>query len=97
LLGSVNFHEACRLIGEQWRSFLELLKAARKGRLPPWMHPRPPGYRKREGQRTPIIIVRFDNYRINLEGWLLHLGSWNETIPFWGKLWCRTPPSRLMR
>jgi hypothetical protein len=31
LLGSANFHEACRLIGEQWRSFVELLKAAREG------------------------------------------------------------------
>jgi hypothetical protein len=30
LLGSRNFHEACRLIGEQWRSFLGLLKAAKE-------------------------------------------------------------------
>jgi len=36
LLGSVNFHEACRLIGDQWRSFVGLLKAAKEGRLEPW-------------------------------------------------------------
>jgi hypothetical protein len=33
LLGSANFHEACRLIGEQWKSFVGLLKAAKEGRL----------------------------------------------------------------
>jgi hypothetical protein len=26
LLGSANFHEACRLISEQWKSFLGLLE-----------------------------------------------------------------------
>ena len=30
LLGSVNFHETCRVISEQWKSFLELLKAKEK-------------------------------------------------------------------
>jgi putative transposase len=85
LLGSVNFHEACRCIGEQWRSFLELLKAEREGRLPPWQRVRPPGYRKREGQRVPIVVVRFDNYRVDLEGRVLHLGYWNVDIPFKGK------------
>jgi len=30
LLGSVNFHETCKAIGEQWKSFLELLKAKEK-------------------------------------------------------------------
>jgi hypothetical protein len=31
LLGSKNFHEACRLIGEQWKSFVGLLRAAKEG------------------------------------------------------------------
>ena len=47
LLGSVNFHEACRAIGEQWKSFLELLKARKEGKLEPWQQVRPPGYRKK--------------------------------------------------
>ena len=68
LLGSANFHEACRLIGDQWKSFVGLLKAAKEGRLEPWQKVRPPGYRKdRDGQRIPIVVVRFDNYRIDLE------------------------------
>jgi hypothetical protein len=49
LLGSKNFHETCRLISDQWKSFVGLLKAAKEGRLEPWQRVRPPGYRKRDG------------------------------------------------
>jgi hypothetical protein len=35
LLGSKNFHEACRLISDQWKSFVGLLKAAEEGKLEP--------------------------------------------------------------
>ena len=86
LLGSANFHDACRLIGEQWKSFLGLLKAAKEGRLEPWQKARPPGYRKdKDGQRIPIVVVRFDNYRIDLEKRMLRLGYWNVDVPFTGK------------
>jgi putative transposase len=85
LLGSVNFHEACRLISDQWKSFLRLLKAAKEGKLEPWQKVRPPGYRKRDGQRVPIVVVRFDNYRIDLEKRVIHFGYWNLCIPFKGK------------
>ena len=75
LLGSANFHEACRLIGDQWRSFVGLLRAAKEGRLEPWQRVHPPGYRKdRDGQRVPIVVVRFDSYRIDLERRVLRLG-----------------------
>ncbi len=73
------------MIGEQWKSFVGLLKAAKEGRLEPWQQVRPPGYRKRDGQRVPIIVVRFDNYRIDLERRVLHLGYWNVSIAFTGK------------
>jgi putative transposase len=85
LLGSKNFAEACRLISEQWKSFLGLLKTAKEGRLELWQQVRPPGYRKRDGQRIPIVIVRSDSYRIDLEKRLLHLKFWNMSIPFKGK------------
>jgi putative transposase len=95
LLGSMNFHEACRLISDQWKSFLGMLKAAREGRLEPWQKVRPPGYRKREGQRVPIIVVRFDNYRVDLERKALHLGYWNVDIPFKGvPLWLTKPGAK---
>jgi hypothetical protein len=79
LLGSANFHEACRLISDQWKSFVGLLKAAKEGRLEPWQKVRPPGYRKKDGQRIPIVVVRYDNYRIDLERKVIRLGYWNVT------------------
>jgi putative transposase len=86
LLGSMNFHEACRLISDQWKSFVGLLRAAKEGKLEPWQKVRPPGYRKdRDGQRVPIVVVRFDNYRIDLERKVIRLGYWNVSIPFKGK------------
>ena len=96
LLGSKNFAEACRVISEQWRSFLGLLKAAKEGRLEPWQRVRPPGYRKdKEGQRIPIVIVRSDNYRIDLERRLLHLKYWNVSIPFTGEpRWLTRPGAK---
>jgi len=86
LLGSKNFAEVCRLIGEQWKSFVGLLKAAKEGKLEPWQRVRPPGYRKdRDGQRVPIVVVRYDNYRVDLERKVIRLGYWNLCIPFKGK------------
>jgi putative transposase len=95
LLGSANFHEACRLISDQWKSFVGLLKAAKEGKLEPWQQVRPPGYRKRDGQRIPIIVVRYDNYKVNLEKRVLHLGYWNVSIPFKGKpCWLTKPGAK---
>jgi putative transposase len=86
LLGSMNFHEACRLIGEQWKSFLGLLRAAKEGRLEPWQKVRSPGYRKdKDGQRIPIVVVRFDNYRIDMERRVLHLGLLERGYPVHGE------------
>ncbi len=95
LLGSMNFHEACRLIGDQWKSFVGLLKAAKEGKLEPWQRVQPPGYRKRDGQRIPIVVVRFDNYRIDLEKRVIRFGYWNVSIPFKGKpRWLTRPGAK---
>jgi len=96
LLGSKNFAEVCRVVSEQWRSFLGLLKAAKEGRLEPWQRVRPPGYRKdKDGQRIPIVIVRSDNYRIDLERRLLHFKYWNISILFKGEpRWLTRPGAK---
>jgi putative transposase len=94
-LGSMNFDETLRKVSEAWKSFAELLKEKKEGKLPPWMNPRPPGYRKRNGERLPIIIVRADNYRIDAERKVIHLGYWNVDIPFTGKLrWLSKPGAK---
>jgi len=85
LLGSMNFHEVTRAVSEQWRSFAELLKARKKGKLGPWQIVHPPGYRKRGGERLPIIYVRFDNYKVDLQKKMLRLGYWNVELRFKGK------------
>jgi putative transposase len=87
------------LIGEHWKSFVGLLKAAREGRLEPWQQVRPPGYRKDEdGQRIPIVVVRYDNYRIDLERKVIRLGYWNVSVPFTGKpRWLTKPGAKLER
>jgi putative transposase len=95
VLGSMNFDEVLRKVSEAWKSFAELLKEKKEGRLPPWMNPRPPGYRKRSGERLPIIIVRADNYRIDAEGRRIHLGYWNIDVRFTGKLrWLSKPGAK---
>jgi putative transposase len=92
VLGARNFDEVLRKVSEAWRSFAELLRERREGKLPPWMNPRPPGYRKRNGERLPIIIVRADNYRVDAERKRIHLGYWNIDVPFAGKLRWLTKP-----
>jgi putative transposase len=94
-LGAKNFDETLRKISEAWRSFAELLRERREGKLPPWMNPRPPGYRKRNSERVPIIIVRADNYRVDAERRVVHLGYWDVDIPFTGKLrWLAKPGAK---
>jgi len=94
-LGSMNFDETLRKVSEAWRSFAELLRERGEGKLPPWLNPRPPGYRKRCGERVPIIIVRADNYRVDAERKVIKLGYWNIDVPFTGKLrWLAKPGAK---
>jgi len=95
VLGSMNFDEVLRKISEAWRSFAELLRERKRGELPPWMNPRPPGYRKRNGERLPIVIVRADNYRVDAERRVIRLGYWNVEVRFTGKLrWLSKPGAK---
>ena len=89
LLDSANFHEASRFISEAWKSFRELLRAKKEGRLTLWQNP--PGYMKKERHRTPIIVIRCDQYKVDLEKKKLHicLGVQRHrvklSVPFKGK------------
>jgi len=82
-------------VSEAWRSFAELLRERGEGKLPPWLNPRPPGYRKRGGERVPIVIVRADNYRVDAERRVIRLGYWNIDVQFTGKLrWLSKPGAK---
>jgi putative transposase len=94
-LGAKNFDETLRKVSESWKSFAAQLREKKQGRLPPWLNPRPPGYRKRGGERVPIVIVRADNYRVDVERKVIRLGYWNVDIPFTGKLrWLSKPGAK---
>jgi len=88
----MNYHEACRFVSERWKSFKELLKAKRQGRLTAWQEPRPPGYAKKDGHRTPTLVIRCDAYEVDTARKALHirLGAQNRratlSIPFKGEL-----------
>ncbi|MGC8983569.1 MAG: RNA-guided endonuclease InsQ/TnpB family protein, partial [Desulfurococcaceae archaeon] len=49
-----------------WQSFFGLLREKREGKLPGWLKPRPPGYKKDKvtGEREKIFFVRNRGYRI---------------------------------
>jgi putative transposase len=89
--------ELLRRVGDQTARLINMenYREKREGRLPPWMNPRPPGYRKKGGERVPIIIVRADNYRVDAEGRRIRLGYWDVDIEFTGKLrWLSKPGAK---
>jgi len=78
--GSKNFREACKAVGEQWKSFKELLKLKERLKLELRVN-RPSRKRKRM-----TVFVGHDNYRIDAQRKVLHLGYWNIEVAFKGEL-----------
>jgi len=65
LIGSVTAHQVLNKNNEVWRSFFNLLKAGREGRLPPFItRVNPPGYRKKGKTRILWVVLRNDQYVI---------------------------------
>jgi len=65
LIGSATVQQILNKNDEAWRSFFNLLKARKEGRLPPFvMKVNPPGYRKKGKSRELWIVLRNDQYRI---------------------------------
>jgi len=65
IIEASNAQQIQRRLNADWNTFFRLLEAKAKGKLPAYVKPRPPGYKKhRDGQRRPFIIVRNDRYRI---------------------------------
>ncbi|BBE41523.1 Transposase ISC1476 [Conexivisphaera calida] len=69
---------------EAWSSFRGLLKARSKGKLPPWIHPAPPGYWKDEetGRRKLWIPVRHEMYTVDPEAKVIRIPRYNLRLRF---------------
>jgi putative transposase len=88
----VNAGQVIRLNNSAWKSYFELLKLYRQGKLPKFMNkPSPPGFWKDKvlGKRELRILVRNDRYYIkpinNGEGYLV-LKDWGLKIKYAGKI-----------
>ncbi|PUA32314.1 MAG: transposase [Zestosphaera tikiterensis] len=65
LIGSATAQQVLNKNNEAWRSFFELLKAKKEGKLPPYItRVNPPGYKKRGKVRELWVVLRNDQYRI---------------------------------
>jgi hypothetical protein len=42
----------------------------------------PAGLQEEDEERVPIVVVRFDDYKVDLRRRVLHLGYWNVEVPF---------------
>jgi putative transposase len=67
-------------VGEQWKSFKELLKLKERMKLELHVNP-PSGKRKRM-----VVFVGHDNYRVDAQKKAIHLGYWNIEVAFKGEL-----------
>jgi putative transposase len=83
--GSANFEEVLGFASVKRKSFRELKELEGRSELPAWLEPKPPKHLKK-----PIIVVRFDNYRVlECEG-AIWLKYYNVKLRFKGELrWWR--------
>jgi putative transposase len=88
----VNAGQVINLNNQTWKSYFELLKLYKQGKLPKFMgKPSPPGFWKDKllGKRELRILVRNDRYYIkpinNGEGYLV-LKDWGLKIKYAGKI-----------
>ena len=66
LIGSATAQTIIRKNDRVWRSFFELLKLKKEGRLPPFMKKvSPPGYKKKRKSRVMWTIVRKGQYEMD--------------------------------
>ena len=96
ILGSANAQQVARMNAEDWRSFFQLTREKREGRLPKWLKPRPPGYWKDEdGDYKLIILIRNDRYVIDEANQVIYLRDFKLALKFKGKLKWRGRQGRL--
>ncbi|MGB9734487.1 MAG: RNA-guided endonuclease InsQ/TnpB family protein [Conexivisphaera sp.] len=87
LLGAAAW-EVERKNSEAWSAFRKTLVAKFEGRLPPWIHPSPPGYRKDRaaGRRKLWIPVRHEMYTVDPEAHVIYIPRYNLHLRFAGEI-----------
>jgi putative transposase len=83
----VNAQQVARKNAENWRSFFSLIKdKKKKGKLPKWFKPKPPGYWKDKNGYKLMVIVRNDRYEVDEERQEIYLKDFKLSLKFKGKL-----------
>jgi len=80
LIGSATVQQILNKNDEAWKSFFEMLKAKKEGRLPPFIAKvNPPGYKKKGKARELWVVLRNDQYRTEENKFVLKgLGALGE-------------------
>jgi len=91
----VNAQQVARKNAEAWRSLFKNLRLKKEGKLPPFIIPQPPGYRKdrKKNKRTPFLVIRNDRYII--EDGHIYLKDFKLRIPFRGRIHIKGKQGRL--
>ena len=91
----VNAQQVSRKNTEAWKSFFKLLKLKKENKLPCFIIPRPPGYKKdrKKNRREPFLIIRNDRYEI--EDGYIYLKDFNLKLKYKGRIHIKGKQRRL--
>jgi len=91
----VNAQQVARKNAEAWRSFFKNLKLRKQGKLPSFIIPKPPGYRKdsEKNKRTPFLVIRTDRYEIKDD--YIYLKDFKLKLEYRGRIYIKGKQGRL--
>ena len=91
----VNAQQVARKNAEAWRSFFKNLKLKKEGKLPPFIIPKPPGYKKdrEKNERQPFLLIRCDRYEIK-DGYI-YLKDFKLRLKYKGRIHLKGKQGRL--
>ena len=64
LFGADTLQAVLNMNDDAWRSFFQLLKARKQGKLPKWLKVNPPGYSKKGKKRVPFIRLKARQWKL---------------------------------
>jgi len=86
-LGADSTTQVIRANTGAWKTFFTLIKKKKRGELPNWLKPRPPGYWKnKDGSYKLIILFTHKRYELNEEDRSIYLKHFKMTLKYLGTL-----------